>query len=194
MFARNEIGVLAGIEDSFWTLEKIFQVSANFSGYFEVALLPPERVRLNVCPQILSLHLHDLFEMRMFPIAVGRILEDAAPDRIDQLTLRVEGRPGHSFRLAVATHRFALAVFNDIPIEIFLDPAPALVFGVIVFAQDLAQANSLRLGQIAILVRLERRFSDDGRTRRGIIDNRLKHRSHRLGRDVALALYNFAAF
>src|SRR4029077_2360956 len=170
MFARNEVGILAGIERAFWTLEKIFQVSANFSGCFEVALLLPERVTLNVGPQILSLHLHDLFEMRMFPIAVGRILVDPAPDGIDQLTLRVEGCPGHSFRLAVAAYRFALVVFDNTPIEIFLDRAPALIFGVIVFAQDLAQTGPLSLGQIAILVRLERRFGDDERTRRGIID------------------------
>ena len=66
-------------------------------------------------------------------------------------------------------------------------------FGIVAITQDLAQSVTLRLCQIAILVRLERRFGDNGWTGRRIVDDGLEQRSHRLGRDVALALDDFAA-
>src|SRR5689334_4214410 len=139
MFAADQVCILAGIKRTIRTDEEVAQITANFCRCLEVIRVLPKRISLGINAQIPGLELHDFFKVRMLPVAIGRVLINATPDRIDELTLRIEGLARHRFELALPRDRLFEAKLDDVPIEKLLDRAPAPVLVVVIVAQDLLQ-------------------------------------------------------
>ena len=134
-----EIGVLADIERAVGACEKACEIALDVAGGGEVFRLLPQRIGLAVLPQILRLERHDLFEMRMVPGTGFRILEYAAPHRIDQRNRRIQCLPGALDGGQVAGLGARDRQIHAVAVDIFLRFAPAaqlfLVGLVVVFAE-----------------------------------------------------------
>ena len=92
----DEIGILADVIRPLRRKQERVDVAIDVARGVEVARV----VQLQRCQRIdahgVGLHEHDFFEMRVFPVAVGGVLIDPAPDRIDQVQRAVECLRGHS--------------------------------------------------------------------------------------------------
>src|SRR5450759_630569 len=65
----SRIRVLAGVERALRAHQKPLQKTMDIGGGFQVFGTMPLGIRKCVNPQVLRPHLHDLLEMRLFPIA-----------------------------------------------------------------------------------------------------------------------------
>src|ERR1700722_2210516 len=99
----------------------------------------PNRVSESIDSQILRLHLHDFFKMRMLPVAVGRILIDTAPLWVEQIELGSERFSRHTVKSLVATFRLVQAKLDGIPIKKFLCLTPTAICVVITVDQSLSE-------------------------------------------------------
>ena len=164
MHAIDQIGILTGIERAVRRQQERLQITMNVERGLEICRILELLIRKRIDTQILGLHLHDLFEMRMLPIAVSRILIDAAPRRIDQIELRIQRLSRHLFGLRVTFARQRDGELSSVPIEIFLIGAPASVFrivaGDIVFLQPFAKFGRKERAIGEFDFRLRRRRTD----------------------------------
>src|ERR1700693_652623 len=161
MFAGQEISILTRIKRALRTGEKIPKITANLPSRAQIVWIFPERISLRINTQVFRLHLHDLFEVRMIPIAVSRVLISATPDRIDKFALRVERFARHSFEVLIAQQGLVDAVINDIPIKKLLHGTPPAILVVVVSAQFLLQFLSGHERQSRPAVRVKWRLPGD---------------------------------
>ena len=151
----HQVGVLAGVKNSFPAGEKRFDVSRNLGCRMQILRVAPLDVAQRINPQIFRLHLHDFFEMRCVPVAVGGILVHPAPGGIEQAELGVQSLPGHLLGIFVTALRQIDGIFHRIPIQVFLVESPAAV-GAIVSRQK----GSLKFGLLLGSERGFRRVND----------------------------------
>ncbi len=132
VLAFDDVGVLAGVEGALWRGEKRFEEVANFLRGVQIFRILKLGVGQRVDAQIFGLHLHDFFEVRGVPVAVGGVLVDAAPGGIEQVQLLIERLASHVFGLFVLVAAGENhGVFDGIPIQKFLVGAPAAEFGIV---------------------------------------------------------------
>ena len=157
----------------------------------EVGRIAPLCEGEGVEAQILRLHLHDLFEMRLVPVAAGGVLVDAAPDGVDELALQPQCVARHFFGASVAVRGFAQREFGGVPVEILVGETPAAFLVVVAFEPFGVERGAVlnRKGRRSRGGSGRRTFGTDGRAGRRIVDDRLEQACHRTGRHVALALH-----
>jgi hypothetical protein len=131
MFAIDQIGVLTGIECAVRAGQKVPQVLRDIASGLKICRIVPLLVDERIDSQVVRLKRHDLFEVRLVPIAADGVLIHPAPHRVNQFSLLRERLPRHMFRMTVAGARQQHRVFRAIPVEIFPIGSPAPVFGVI---------------------------------------------------------------
>ncbi len=85
LHALHQIRILAGIEPAIGRAQERIQIIRNRNNGLTITRVAELDIRPAVHPQIIGLHRHDFFKMRMLPIVVGRILIRAAKCRVDQL-------------------------------------------------------------------------------------------------------------
>src|SRR5580704_9080306 len=126
----------------------------------------PNRVSECIDSQILRLHLHDFFKVRMLPVSVGRILIDTAPTRIEQIELGSERFSRHTVKSLVATFCLVQAKLDGIPVEKFLRRTPTAICVVITVDQYLAECILSAGSECGLAVRNHRYLGHHRRTRR----------------------------
>src|SRR6185295_12191083 len=84
VLAGLEVGVLADVERALRTLEESIDVAADRSDGRSVCVPMPRGPGQRIRAQVFGLDGAELFEVDVLPVAVGRVLVDAAPDRIDE--------------------------------------------------------------------------------------------------------------
>ncbi len=95
VLAFDDVGVLAGVEGAIGTGEECRKKLLDGLGGMKIFRVVPLRVGFGVDAKIFSLNGHDFFEVGLGPDAVGGILVEATPDRIEELKLRVESLARH---------------------------------------------------------------------------------------------------
>jgi len=120
MFSRLQVGILADAEGTAGVLQERVEIAADFIDCRAVAVAAERRPGQGVYAQILCLHGRELLEMRVLPVAEGRVLVDTAPGRIEQRTRRIEGTRGHCRGVLVAGSGERQLVLDAVAIKIFL--------------------------------------------------------------------------
>ena len=71
--------------------------------------------------------------MRMLPVAVRRVLVNAAPYGIHEVALRAESLPRHAFETSSFPSRGVdgHAIFDDIPVQKFVDGSPSEILRIV---------------------------------------------------------------
>src|SRR3984957_7060307 len=126
----------------------------------------PNRVSESIDSQILRLHLHDFFKMRMLPVPVGRILIDTAPLWVEQTELGSERFSRHTVKSLVATFCLVQAKLNGVPVEKFLCRTPTAICVVITVDQGLAERILSAGSECGLAVRNQRCLGHHRRTGR----------------------------
>ena len=193
VFSRHQVGVLTGVKRTLRAGEKIAHVALDRARALQVLRLVPERSRPRINTQVPGLHRHDFLEVRMVPVAVRRVLVNATPNRVDELALRGERLPGHARRRGVAGRGAGEAVFDVVPIEKFLVPAPTAELCVVAGEEVCLQLGAQGFRERAVFGVFDRDLRHDGRTRRRVVDDCLEHGCHLRRRQVAAALDDLAA-
>ena len=101
--------------------------------------------------------------------------------------------PAPSPRISIPLLGLDHAVFDDIPIEEFLDGSPTLIFWIISVDQNLSQIFASVGGQVCLRRADNSLLGQNGWSGCRIIDHRLQHRSHRFGWNVSLPFHDFSA-
>ena len=195
VFAGDEVGVLRGVDDPVGAGEKRAEIAMDGPGAGEVGGITPLGVGQRVEAEVLRLHLHDLLEVWLVPIAAGGVLVNAAPDGIDELALEAQGVARHFRRAGIAAGGVAQGEFDGVPVEVFVREAPA-AFLVVVTIEPFRAEGGVVLGGEGRGVRGRaggRALGAGGRAGGRVGDHGLEQARHRAGRDVALALHQLGA-
>ena len=188
-----QIGVLADIERAVGADQKAREIALDVARRGEIFLVLPERIGLAVLPQILRLKRHDLFEMRLAPASAFRILEHAAPHRIDQRGRGVEGLPRALGRDVVAGLGAGHRIVHAVGVDVFLVFAPAAEVVFVGFVDILDEFGALLLGQEDRCGRLDLKGFADRRAGRRIVDDGLEQGLHPRRLDIAADLGDLGA-
>src|ERR1700720_4378369 len=139
MLAIDQICVLTRIKCTLRRGQKILEILSDPVCRLQIGIVMPNRVSESINSQILRLHLHDFFKVRMLPVSVGRILIDTAPTWIEQIELGSERFSRHTVKSLVATFCLIQAKLDGIPVEKFLCRTPTAICVVITVDQGLAE-------------------------------------------------------
>lgn len=120
MLALDDVRVLAHVEGAVRAPEKGPGVPVDRLGRTAVAHVAELPVGKRIDPHIFSLHLHDLLEVDVLPVAVRGVLVGAAPHRVDQVEGALEGLPGHSPGRGVPLPGAEETVLDRVPVEVLV--------------------------------------------------------------------------
>src|SRR5690349_5889791 len=84
VFPRLQIGVLTHVVAAAWGAQECVEIAADGSDGRAILVTMLCRPRQCVDTQILGLEGGELFEMRVLPVAVGRVLIHTTPYRVEQ--------------------------------------------------------------------------------------------------------------
>ena len=86
----HKVRILARIKGTLRAGEKFLHVATDLSRVLEVLRIAPTCIGDGINPKVLGLKLQELLVVRMLPVAICRVLVDAAPDWIEEVALRAK--------------------------------------------------------------------------------------------------------
>jgi hypothetical protein len=134
---RADVGVLVGVEPAVGGGQEAVEVAGDAARHGERRRIAAQRVAARVGLEVARLVGDQLLEVRLGPVAADRVLVDAAPHRIDDRALAVEG-PGDARGGPGVAVRGAPELEHRVVADRRLDPEPPAAVLVVVEPVEVA--------------------------------------------------------